>query len=113
MIDEKKLIEEIEEEAKKGPILGLSRYIPLRAVKEMVDSQPKSGGWIPCREGLPEEKINPITKEFYEYQVTFQCEDVADIRHYKFGKGHWWNALCIVDEYVTAWQPLPEPYHEA
>lgn len=69
--------------------------------------------WIPCSERLPEEKINPITQDFYEYQVTFQSENIKDIRYYKFGRGHWWNGSGVMDEYVTAWKPLPEPYHES
>ena len=28
------------------------------------------GDWIPVKERLPEEWINPITNDFYEYQVT-------------------------------------------
>lgn len=71
------------------------------------------GGWIYCGDGnnLPEEKINPITKDFCEYQVTFKSEDVTDIRHYKFGKGHWWNGPGIMDEYVIAWRQNIDPYH--
>ncbi|WP_281513481.1 hypothetical protein [Bacteroides acidifaciens] len=67
-------------------------------------------GWIPCKDRLPQEKINPITGDFYEYQVTFQSEDVADVRHYKFGKGHWWNGPQIMDKYVTAWRAPILPY---
>lgn len=70
------------------------------------------GGWIPCSERLPEEKINPITQDFYEYQVTFKNEDVTDIRNYKFGKGHWWNGPWIMDKHVIAWRQNIEPYHE-
>ena len=71
-----------------------------------------NGGWIPCSERLPEEKTNPITNDFYEYQVTFQSEDMADIRHYKFGRRHWWNGPGIMDEYVTAWREPLEAYQE-
>lgn len=68
-------------------------------------------GWIPVSSGImPEEKENPVTGDFCEYEVTFQCEDVLDIRHYKFGKGHWWHGGDIADKYVTAWRPLPKPY---
>lgn len=70
------------------------------------------GGWIKCKDRLPEEKINPITQDFYEYQCTFKNGDVYDIRSYKFGKGHWWHGPGIVDEYVIAWMPLSEPYKE-
>lgn len=71
-------------------------------------------GWIYCDGGnnLPEEKINPITKDFYEYQVAFKSDDVTDVRHYKFGKGHWWNGPEIMDKYVIAWRGYLEPYHE-
>lgn len=69
-------------------------------------------GWIPCKDRLPEEKKNPVTKDFCEYQVTFKSEDVTDIRHYKFGRGHWWNFGQIMDDYVTAWRPYITPYQE-
>lgn len=85
----------------------------LKAVN-MERSAEDCGGWIYCGDGknLPEEKINPITKDFCEYQVTFKSEDVTDIRHYKFGRGHWWNGPGIMDEYVIAWRQNLEPYHE-
>lgn len=67
-------------------------------------------GWIPVKERLPEEKINPITSDFYEYQVTFKSEDVTDIRHYKFGRGHWWNGPQVMDKYVTAWRVPIKPF---
>lgn len=67
-------------------------------------------GWIPVEERLPEEKVNHITKDFYEYQVTAKFGNVTDVRHYKFGNGHWWNGPGIVDEYVIAWKENAEPY---
>lgn len=72
-----------------------------------------SGGWIYCGDGknLPEEKTNPITRDFYEYQVTFKNEDVVDIRHYKFGEGHWWNGPENMDKYVIAWRQNIEPFN--
>lgn len=71
-------------------------------------------GWIYCGDGKnrPEEKINPVTKDFFEYQVTFKSDDVTDIRHYKFGNGHWWNYGECMDKYVIAWRHNIEPYHE-
>lgn len=66
--------------------------------------------WIPCSKRLPEEKINPITQDFYEYQCTFKNKDVYDVRTYKFGKSHWWHGLSIMDNYVIAWRESPEPY---
>lgn len=67
-------------------------------------------GWIPVEARLPDERINPITNDFYEYQVTAKFGEIIDIRHYKFGRGHWWHGPAIVDKYVIAWQHLPEPY---
>ena len=55
-------------------------------LRKFVDEFPKIGGWIPCSERLPEEKINPVTNDFYEYQVTFKSDKVTDVRHYKFGR---------------------------
>lgn len=71
---------------------------------------PSKDGWIPVEERLPEEKINPITKDFYAYPVTFESGGVRDIRYYPFGMGHWWKATEIMDEYVKAWMPIPASY---
>lgn len=67
--------------------------------------------WIPVEEQLPKGRINPITNDFYEYQVTAKFGEYIDVRHYKFGRGHWWHGPAIVDKYVIAWQPLQEPYN--
>lgn len=66
--------------------------------------------WIPVEKQLPKGRINPMTNDFYEYQVTAKFGECVDIRHYKFGRGHWWHGPAIVDKYVIAWQPIPEPY---
>ena len=66
--------------------------------------------WIPVSERLPEEKINPITEDFYEYQCTYHAYGIYDVRSYKFGDGHWWHGPGIMDDSVIAWRPLPEPY---
>ena len=70
-------------------------------------------GWIPVSERLPEERINPYTKDF-EYVLC--STNWGDVRPYKFGKrigenkAHFWLCGGIMDKYITAWQPLPEPY---
>ena len=66
--------------------------------------------WIPVSERLPEERINPITHDYYEYQCTFCSGQLYDVRHYKYGGGHWWHGAGQMDDYVIAWMPLPEPY---
>lgn len=80
-------------------------------ISEIIRPCMKDDGWIPVNSGkLPDEGENPITRDFYEYEVTFQSDNVCDIRHYKYGRGHWWHGGTIVDEYVTAWRPKPKPY---
>ncbi len=118
MIDEKKLIERLRlmrdkccDRAKKGNNINFARKsLNISQIIGIINNQPKIGEWIPCSERLPEEKTNPVTSDFYEYQVTFKSDDVTDIRHYKFGRGHWWNGGGVIDDHVIAWQPLPEPY---
>ena len=108
MIDEKKLIERFKQ--LKGCDSLANMFIS--DVIGEIKKQPKIGEWIPCSERLPEEKTNLVTNDFYEYQVTFRNEEVTDVRHYKFGRGHWWNCGQNMDKYVTAWQPLPDAYKE-
>ena len=78
----------------------------------MTEAEEYNGGWIPCSERLPEEKINPITKDYYVYPVTYRNENIEDIRYYSYGNGHWHHCLQIMDDFVVAWQPLPQPYKE-
>lgn len=49
----------------------------------------KNDGWIPVEEQLLEEKVNPASQDFYEYQVIVQFGNVKDVRHYKCENGHW------------------------
>lgn len=67
-------------------------------------------GWIPVDVRLPDEKTNPVTLDFYEYQTTAKFGDITDVRYYKYGNGHWWHGPGIVDQYVIAWRNNPEPY---
>ena len=106
MIDEKKFMEFITALEDAG-----AEYVSFDDLRKFVDEFPKIGGWIPCSERLPEEKINPVTNDFYEYQVTFKSDKVTDVRHYKFGRGHWWNCGQNMDKYVTAWREPLEAYH--
>jgi len=69
--------------------------------------------WIPVTERLPEERINPNTSDF----EPVLCWTVfGDVRTYKYGTvniidgAHFWHGVGIMDGYVIAWMPLPEPY---
>lgn len=70
----------------------------------------ENGGWISVDDRLPKERVNPVSQDFYEYQVTAKFGNVKDVRHYKYGNGHWWHGPGIVDEYVIAWRENPRPY---
>lgn len=111
-----KILEEIDLE-EKNALLSVEHTTGYKAgalymantIKDIIRNH-MNDGWIPVEERLPEEKTNPVTQDFYEYQVTAKFQDIEDIRHYKFGNGHWWHGPGIVDQYVVAWRPLPEPY---
>ena len=81
-------------------------YLKGKAARQQVE-------WIPVSERLPEERIDHNTKDF-EYVLCSTIWD--DVRPYKFGKPighdkpHFWLCGGIMDEYVIAWRPLPEPY---
>lgn len=114
MIDEKELLKVLNKWSdflgKKTDGRSILKWVTLLRVRALVIHFPKANDWIPCSVRLPEERINPVTNDFYEYQVTYRSDDVTDIRHYKFGRGHWWNGPGTMDKCVTAWKPLPEPY---
>lgn len=100
-----KLLEEIERlQDIQGWDLGTVKGILDIIRKHMND------GWIPVEERLPEGEINPITQDFFCYQVTVDFGDHTDVRNYKFGNSHWWLGPMKMDKYVTAWRERPEPY---
>ena len=111
-----KILEEIELEKKR---ISLSRdcsnehaVIEISLLEKIEDIIRKhmNDGWITVEERMPEEKANPVSQDFYEYQVTAKFGNVKDVRHYKYGNGHWWHGPGIVDQYVLAWRENPEPY---
>lgn len=85
-------------------------YADVHDFIDMIHNIPTENAWIPCSERLPEEKINPITDDYYEYPVTALFGKNRDVRYYKFGGGHWWHGFQIIDKYVVAWQPLLESW---
>lgn len=94
MIDETKLIDEL----KQSGMIADNEYG--NAMLDMINGQPKIGGWIPCSERLPEENQNVI--------ACFAHGTVTELRFYdkKF------HGIYDYDEKViVAWQPLSEAYH--
>lgn len=104
MIDEKKLIEDIEKEFDGVCVYDVSPSQAVNDFVEIVDRQPKVGEWIPCGERLPDEEGEYLASrehyEGYEIQIlSFDPEDGIDVEFWK-------------DE-VDAWSPLPAPFIES
>ena len=94
--------------------------LAIRKLLDLHDNQKKSleyltekmnQRWIPISERLPEDTVNPITRDAYVYPVTVDLGGVTDTRYYSFCRGHWYNqSPKELDELVIAWQERPEPY---
>lgn len=113
MIDEKVLIEHIKHHKETVyPSHAMAAAIYELAHDhfiDMVNIQPKVGGWIPCSErmpGKPEE--NPVfeNKPLELYLVT--------VNNTKYPFRAFWNGKFFTDGWnkvdAIAWMPLPEPY---
>ena len=125
MIDEKKLIEDIEKEIEFAMKCNMPAMVAgMRQIASVIEEQPKIGEWIPCSERLPDDgdgRFYMCTVENHEEDPPMFCQYEEE---YGFG---FWNdiydehTLGFVDsefktneelgyEKVVAWQPLPEPY---
>lgn len=119
MIDEEKLIKELEDWKNESPDTegeSIWNNAINQCIRE-VKRQPKVGEWIPVEEGVPEEnEIVDITYETYinKYEsgvMTIITGSLTGIAYHKNGK--WFDEY---DEYiledVIAWKPRPEPYRK-
>lgn len=87
-------------------------------VRKRLDADAKRSRWIPVTERLPEERINPKTREIEEVLC---ATTHGAVRLYKYGarfgltEPHFWLGHICVDVSVTHWQelpPLPKPPKE-
>ena len=115
MIDEKKLVNDIENDYALKSVRYLSddniRGMASRQneILSIIKSQPKIGEWVPCSDELPPQpKENPVfeNKPLELYLVSVKGAD------YPFRA--FWNGKFFTDGWVRceaiAWKPLPEPY---
>ena len=117
MIDEKKLIDEIEEYIKEYSDVDENGYHNLKwcAMMEALDTitrQPKVGEWIPCSERLPKKGGKDIwylvnvkdgrkPYEILNYHTEYKM--FCDIERDRFLGDH-------IRGTAYMWQPLPEPW---
>ena len=84
-----------------------------REILNSIETLPAANRWIPCKERLPESYHNPVTMDYGLYLCSCDFGDGnIVVRAFKFGNGHFLLGSGIMDRYVTAWMPLPEPYKE-
>ena len=103
MIDEKKLIEELDK-LEKGVF-----YMPA-LFYEMIARQPQADKWIPCEERLPKEHDN--------YIVTYEEIRGGKVRYYtseawfRPQTREWYGNISIpnLEREVIAWQEKLKPY---
>lgn len=111
MIDEKKLIEEVEDMMCPFQFADETREWALKDVIEVIEEQTKVNEWIPCNERLPEEK------KFYEENMrSLSClvivlsDDELMVGIDRTVNGVWTLEETFDKPEVIAWMPLPEPY---
>ena len=105
-----KIMEEIEEATRQEdtPIyredIEVDGYVRQSVVEDIIRKH-MNDGWISVEDRLPEEKLNKVS-----CLVTVNFGFGADVRILIFTDGHWWCGPKILDKYVIAWRPFPEPY---
>lgn len=102
MIDEARLIDEL----KQSGMIADNEYG--NAMVDMINSQHKIGGWIPCSERLPDKDGEYICTQKI-YNLSNGKLSGKSVELVEFCNGKWRRAKHLK---VIAWQPLPEEYHE-
>ena len=71
MIDEKKLIEDIEKEIEFAMKCNMPDIVAgMRQIASVIEEQPKIGEWIPCSERLPEMHREGMEAEGEYYMIS-------------------------------------------
>lgn len=103
MIDEKVLIERLEEEKKYCSYHPHTRDETINKAIEIVNqlAEESNNGWIPCSERLP---------EMYDNNLICTKSGGKTIACVVSECGDWSDMYGNVVSNVIAWQPLPAPY---
>lgn len=128
MIDEKEVIEAIEEkilevkaDKEKCEVITDFADILMDVYRELIyfiKKQPRVGEWIPCSKQLPE--MHNVPLDYDEYYLTSDSVLVTDgngvfISEYEadddFRCG-WFNDGAKCENAITHWMPLPKPFRE-
>lgn len=102
---------------RKNGMIDYSAYSSLHDLISKLDVQE----WTSVKDGLPEERHNPVTDNFEEVIcfVDFGGQPKrTDVRAYPYGtsigekEAHFWHGLQIMDSVVTHWMYKPKPPKE-
>lgn len=118
MIDEKKLIEDVEKEIEFAMKCNIPEMVAgMWQIASIIEEQPKAGEWIPLSYRMPEMHREDMESEGEYYMISdpllatdgeqiYVAEYEVD-DDYKTG----WHS-CDGEEYegIIAWMTLPEPY---
>lgn len=113
MIDEKKLIEELNQWARDNFSLDNKFEYMLAGMEkalDIIESQPPADQWIPCSERLPE-LYQPVLVTAIKWQTALlkKPEYYVDAG-YCDSEGAFWLSRARTRQFAEAWMPLPEPY---
>ena len=83
-----------------------------KAIRALPSAEPKTGGWIPCSERLPEREEQVL---IYAESVHYVLAKYKNVRKNVEYTRVWvtadaYNSMCEINHNVIAWMPLPEPY---
>ena len=102
MIDEKKLIEELDYYIW-HTTESMDEHYAYRQCKKLVERQPKVGEWIPVSERLPKEMQRVLVQK---------VNGVIEVLQY-YGETRSWGGDTyhnVHPRLIKAWQPLPKAY---
>lgn len=100
MIDEKKLIEEINKKLETTSISLQTVEIILNIIK----SQPKVGEWIPVEERLPKHYGQYLITAINDYEGIYMAVSSYDSQYKSF------SSDGVEDDIAIAWMDLPKMY---